>query len=98
MVATTDAAKGLKVPGLSKLNHSAMGKCSSLRVAAGRPKAAETIQAVTVKTLKYPCPTRWNSMFDSTNELLALSSSKLNELMHALKLPAFKEVDIEFIE
>ena len=45
LVCTVDAAKALQIsPAFSKLNHSAMGKCSALWTCAGKSKSAEAIQ------------------------------------------------------
>jgi hypothetical protein len=96
LVATTDAAKGLKAPGLSKINHATMGKCSALWAAAGKPKSAEIVKRVIGKQLRYPCPTRWNSMYDSVLQIQQLGK-KVNNLMQELKLPAFKENELEFM-
>lgn len=97
LVATTDAAKGLKSPGLSKLKHTTMGKCSALWNAAGKPKSSEIINTVIGKQLRYPCVTRWNSMYDSLLQIQQLGT-KINTLMQELKLPVFKENEFEFLE
>ena len=97
LVATTDAGKGLKTPGLSKLNNATMGKCSALWTAAGRPKSSEIIKEILGKDLRYPCVTRWNSLYDSLVQLDD-NKSELNKLMTSLKLPTFKSIELEFIQ
>lgn len=96
LVATTDAAKGLKEAGISKLNHSTMGKCSALWAAAGKPKSSEIIKEITGRELRYPCATRWNSIYDSLAMIHGLKDC-INSVMQQLKLPIFKENELEFI-
>ena len=98
LVCTVDAAKALqKSPAFSKLNHSAMGKCSALWTSAGKPKSAEVIQNHLNRQLRYPCPTRWNSLYDSV-QIIVENKDKINDVMVALKLPQFKVIEIEFLE
>ena len=42
--------------------------------------------------LRLPCPTRWNSLYDSLQVLLN-HKAKLNKLMNLLNFPEFKESD-----
>ena len=74
-----------------------MSKCSSLWNKSGRPKSAEVIQDKLGCSLRLPCPTRWNSLFDSINVLLE-KKAVLNEAMCALNLPIFKSHELEFLE
>ena len=96
MVATTDADKGLQAPGLKKMKHSAMGKCSALWNAAGKPKTAEKIQEMTGIQFRYPCVTRWNSMYDSLSQIYS-HRNNVNVALKELNLPILKESDLEFI-
>lgn len=98
LVATTDAANAIKAsPALAKINHSAMGKCSALWSCSGRPKSSEVIKEKLGCHLKYPCATRWNSLFDSVTAILAHKTT-INEVMKALSLPVFKESEMEFLQ
>ncbi|KAK9533152.1 hypothetical protein VZT92_008328 [Zoarces viviparus] len=97
LVCTTDAKQAMKdSPTLSCLNHTAIGKCSALWNASKRPKTAELLSEVTKEQLKTPCPTRWNSMYDSLNQLATLRD-KLPEMMQKLQLPPFKEVELDYL-
>ena len=53
LVCTTEAKQAMKdSPSLSRLNHTAMGKCSDLWNASKRPKTAELLSEVTKEQLK----------------------------------------------
>ena len=98
LVATTDASVALKnSAAFSRLNHSAMGKCSSPRNASSRPKSAEVTERMCGSNLKTPCTTRWNSLYDSLKELNE-KRNVLNKLMPALNLPCFKEIELDFLD
>lgn len=98
LVATTDASKALKNSAqFARLNHAAMGKCSSLWNSCSRPKSAEKIFDICGSSLPTPCATRWNSMYDSLKGLLKKRDS-LPKLMSELKLPTFKEIELEFLD
>ena len=98
LVATTDAKKALeKSPAFKRLNHLVMGKCSALWNCGSRPKSAEIIEQICQRHLPYPCPTRWNSLFDCLTVLLD-QREKLLQLMTSLNLPLFKDIEIEFLQ
>ena len=98
LVCTTDAGAALRTSAsFSRLNHSAMGKCSALWNAASRPKSAEIIQEICQCQLRTPCVTRWNSLHDSITKLLD-KCLLLPKLMSALSLQLLKDVEIEFLE
>jgi hypothetical protein len=94
LLGTTDANSSLKTSAqFSRLNHAAMGKCSALWNAGSRPKSAEICD----RSLRTPCATRWNSLFDSVTGLLDKRDA-LSRLMAALNLPAFKDLELDFLE
>ena len=47
--------------------------------------------------LTLPCPTRWNSFYDSISKLINIERSILNTLIIELKLPEFSRLDYEFL-
>lgn len=60
LVATSDAKNAFKEsPTISRLNNLAMGKCSALWNASGKPKTAELISDELSRRII--CATRWNS-------------------------------------
>ena len=74
-----------------------MGKCSALWNTCNRPKSAEIIKEICGCDLITPCPTRWNSLHDSVKQVLE-KREFLQKLMTALKLPCFKDVDLDFLD
>jgi len=98
LIATTDASVAIKnSPPFSRLNHTVMGKCSALWNHCSRPKSAETVAEMCETTFRTPCATRWNSLYDSIKSLLE-KRSVLPNLMLALHLPSFKDVELEFLD
>ncbi|KMQ85726.1 tol2 transposase [Lasius niger] len=80
-----------------KVHNSAFGKCQALwNLCARSPKACETYLDATGKSSTSPCPTRWNSYYDSVNDLLIVKEH-LNEALKILKFPLFKETDLQFV-
>jgi len=97
LVCTTDVKQAMEdSPTLSRLNQSAMGKCSALWNASKTPKTAELLLEATKEPLKTPCPTRWNSLYDSLRQLSHLRD-KLLEIMSTLDLPAFNEAELDYL-
>lgn len=98
LIATTDFNNILKGTPASRLNHSVIGKCNTLWNLSRRPKSSEIIQTILGCSLKYPCPTRWNSLFDSITQLLKYKD-KLNIVMKELNVYySFKDIDFEYLE
>jgi hypothetical protein len=98
LVGTTDANSALKNSAqFSRLNHTVMGKCCALWNAGSRPKSAEKIAEICDCSLRTPCATRWNSLFDSVTGLLE-KRDVLPRLMAALNLPSFKDLELDFLE
>ncbi|RXN04056.1 tol2 transposase [Labeo rohita] len=84
-------------PSLSRLNNATMGKCSALWNASGRPKSAEKLSEVLNCRLITPCPTRWNSLYDSVNQLNS-QRGKLGDIMLKLNLPSFRDAELDYLE
>nr|XP_023677321.1 uncharacterized protein LOC111849037 [Paramormyrops kingsleyae] len=98
LVATTDAKIAIRDnPSLSRLNNATMGKCSALWNASGRPKSAEKLSEVLNCGLITPCPTRWNSLYDSLNQLNT-QRGKLGDIMLKLNLPSFRDAELDYLE
>ena len=75
-----------------------MGKCQALWNLVNRsPKASDTVSQISegVAVLT-PCPTRWNSMYDSVRRLVAFGD-KLAQMLDALELPKLNRLEMEFL-
>ncbi|CAI6366810.1 unnamed protein product [Macrosiphum euphorbiae] len=98
LIATTDFNKILKGTSASRINHSVMGKCTTLWNLSRRPKSSEIIHTILNCSLKYPCPTRWNSLYDGITQLLKYKD-KLNLVLKELNVKySFKDIDFEYLE
>ena len=73
-----------------------MGKASALWNKSGRPKSAEVIKEVLGCSLRLPCVTRWNSLYDAI-VLLLKHRDKLNETLQRLSLPIFRPNELDFL-
>jgi len=87
LCATTDANKVLNVPNtlLSNIHNGVMKKCNSVWKLAGRPKSAEIMQDVLEHSLSRPGETRWNSLFDSLQQIFSIKEKNL-QLHKALNI------------
>ncbi|XP_046400621.1 uncharacterized protein LOC124166944 [Ischnura elegans] len=98
LLATTDLQNALKGSSVDRIHYPALAKCSTLWNASRRPKSSEVIQGILGYQLLYPCPTRWNSLYDSISQLMK-HKDRLNKLFEKLNLSnTFKEVEIEYLE
>ncbi|XP_037811197.1 uncharacterized protein LOC119603282 [Lucilia sericata] len=71
LITTTDFNNALKSDRGTYVIHSqAFLKCNALWKKGNRPKSSEIIVDIIGSTLKTPCVTRWNSLYDSTLQLL----------------------------
>uniref|UniRef100_A0A1Y1N7S0 HAT C-terminal dimerisation domain-containing protein n=2 Tax=Photinus pyralis TaxID=7054 RepID=A0A1Y1N7S0_PHOPY len=97
LLATTDFMNAIKNSAVSRIHYPALAKCTAIWNASRRPKTSEVIVNVLSCSLTYPCPTRWNSLYDSILQLLKykehLASVNIN-----LGLGPFKEVQLEYLE
>ncbi|KAM7296462.1 uncharacterized protein ISCGN_021620 [Ixodes scapularis] len=96
LVATSDAKAALLTPSFERANTSVMSKCSALWNCVRRPKSSEVIVDILGHSLKTPCVTRWNSLYDSMKDLLR-SKDKLRDVCDGLNLQTFQERDLAFI-
>jgi hypothetical protein len=101
LIASSDADRA-KSPAstYSRQYHSVMGKCQAIWNSVHRSsKASDEVKHICSdvgKGLLFPCPTRWNSMFDAVCRILELKD-KLNDICSALELPKFKQIDTDFL-
>ena len=92
--ADDDVTSGIPGGNVCKFRHTNL---VTLWTCAGKPKSSEAIQNHLNQQLRYPCATRWNSLHDSVH-LIVENKDKINDVMMALKLLQFKDIEIEFLE
>lgn len=98
LIATTDLEKVVgKADQLFIVYTSALSKCRSLWNKLTSSKSNEIFVNHTKKGINNPCPTRWNSAYDSTKEILALENS-LKDAMNDLGIGRFTPRDFEFLK
>lgn len=99
LIATTDFMKILKKKNAAfKVHETVIAKCTILWNAGRRPKSAEIVRNHIECQLVYPCPTRWNSLFDSIKQILK-HKSKVNDLLENIAVNIFfKNIDFEYLE
>lgn len=96
LLATTDFEKLIRGTAVSRVHHPAFGKCTSLWNLSRRPKSSEVISETLGCSLSYPCPTRWNSLYNATSQLMKYKSV-LNDLNTKLNLTPFKDIELEYL-
>lgn len=100
LVSTTDIgnfAKNSKK--FSTIFHVSIGKCAGLWNLLKRSanKANEIAFNILGKCLKTPCATRWNTFYDSLEDLLRFEDVKLNKILSELKLPLLTDNQRDFL-
>lgn len=96
---TTDMVRTINSnEALSAVHTEVMQKCNILWKEALRPKFAETIEQTIGHTLKRPGKTRWNSLYDSLQQILRIKD-KMSELAKLLEIKSvLRENDFIYLE
>lgn len=98
LIATTDIDSALKDQSYKKLYYSTFGKLTALwNICHRSTSASDEIERICHYKLIVPCPTRWNSLYDSVTRILALKEF-LSSICEALKKPKLKSTELEFLE
>ncbi|KAK0049029.1 hypothetical protein Bpfe_021614 [Biomphalaria pfeifferi] len=98
LIATTDLANIVadNHP-YGRVHHTTFAKCTAIWNKCSRsPKSCEEYFDVMNSQPMCPCPTRWNSLYDSVCNLTK-TSDKLKDLCIALKVPVLKDYEIKFL-
>ena len=83
---------------LKRIYNSTMAKCSGLWNCASRStKCCEAIENLVHRKLVRPCPTRWNSLYDSLRVLKSLRAD-MKAVCEAVGIPVFRDVELDFID
>lgn len=99
LIGTVDIQKlSSECPSYGRIHKSALAKCSAIWNKASRsPKLCEKYIAIMKKQPKNPCPTRWNSLYDSIVSLLC-GRNQLKDLCVALEISVFKDFELDFLQ
>jgi hypothetical protein len=100
LIAVIDSQNALKGNAtFKKLHNSTMAKCSALWNTCSRSlKNCEVIEKIAKRRLVKPCPTRWNSLYDSLVVLHEIHmKSSLKAICQAVDVAVFKDAEIEFL-
>ncbi|KAJ8889893.1 hypothetical protein PR048_009398 [Dryococelus australis] len=99
LLATTDFQKAIVASATGRIHHSAIGKCTTaIWNLMRQPKSSEVVTNILGCSLIYPCPTRWNSLYDSIVALMK-HQNKLPEIIEKLGLTCnFNEAEVEYLQ
>ena len=97
LLMTKDTEAALEHSAYKSLYRNTTAKCTSITNAVHRSSlASKTAHEVIGRTIPKPNDTRWNGQFDSYQTISKVSAN-VNKLMEKLKLPKFKESELEFL-
>lgn len=98
LIATVDIQEALKNTAYKKIYNSTFGKLTALwNVCHRSTKASDVIESICKYKLIIPCPTRWNSFYDSVTRIL-LIKEYLPQIFEKLQKPKLKSSELEFLE
>lgn len=97
LIVTYDFLKALKSLAVHRLHLGAIEKCNYLWNTSRRPKSAEIIKSNLGCSLIYPCPTRWNSLFDSISQLLVYKAKLNTVFQHFNTNYVFNDLVLEYL-
>jgi len=96
LIATKDSEKALQDTAYKRMYHVTFGKLTALWNFTHRSTlASDEVEAICNMKLIVPCPTRWNSFYDSINRVLLLKDH-LSAICEKLQKPKLKSTEIEF--
>lgn len=98
LIVTTDINNVIERNVILRNRHMhSIAKCKELWKKANRPKTAEIIKSHLGHTLSSPGLTRWNSLYDSINQIIS-EKKKLPTLFQKLQLQSFTENEFLYLE
>lgn len=97
LVANDGVKEAMKNKQYSATHNTAFEKLQAFWSKSSGPKASELIKAILGVCVVRPCPTRWNSLYDSVGFLLKLDLAKLNMVFVQLEIPVLTEKDYKFL-
>lgn len=98
LIATVDVQEAFKNAAYKKMYNSTFGKLTALwNICHRSTNASDVIESICKYKLIIPCPTRWNSFYDSVTRIL-LIKEYLPQICEKLQKPKLKLSEIEFLE
>ncbi|XP_070072370.1 uncharacterized protein [Drosophila takahashii] len=98
LLATTDFTNIIKADSRVYEDHkNLLKRCSTVWNKSNRPKTAEIIQSILGCSLKTPCQTRWNTLYDALKHLLRFRH-KIQDLFKALTLSELTPTELDYME
>jgi hypothetical protein len=97
LIATKDSERALQDVPYKKMYHTTFGKLTALWNLTHRStSASDEVETICNMKLIVPCPTRWNSLYDSVNRVLLLKDH-LSAICEKLQKPKFKNAELDFL-
>lgn len=97
LVAMTDVAEAMQNKHYKKIQESTFEKLNFLWKMSNTQKGSQEIVEILGSSLTKPNNTRWNSFFDSLNDLRKKDFEKINRALRVLGSETFLNTEIEFI-
>lgn len=99
LIATSDAEKAKLNSTYKRSYNSAFSKLIGFWNTLSRSsKQSDILVDICKKKLPSPCPTRWNSTYDSVKELMMVGREKINQVMEKMEKVKLKLVDFDFLK
>lgn len=98
LIATSDAEKAKSNLTYKRAYNSAFSKLIGFWNTLSRSsKQSDILYDICGKKLPSPCPTRWNSTYDSVKELMMVGREKINQVMEKMDKVKLKLSDFDFL-
>lgn len=98
LIATVDIEEALKTTIYKKIYNSTLAKLTALWNLCHRStKASDVVENICKYKIIIPCPTRWNSFYDSITRILNIKEY-LPQICDTLQKPKLKSSELEFLE
>lgn len=98
LIATVDVEEALKTILYKKIYNSTLAKLTALwNICHRSTKASDMVESICKYKVIVPCPTRWNSFYDSITRILNIKEY-LPQICETLQKPKLKSSELEFLE
>lgn len=99
LIAVTDSQNALKDnAAFKRIHNSTLAKCSAIWNACSRSlRNCEAVDGIVGRRLTKPCPTRWNSLYDSLTVLQTIRAD-IKTICQTVGVAIFKDQELDFID